>query len=285
MVQGTNNTIGGNSGSNYLVRNFISGNSANGVAIQSGTGNQVQGNFIGVGVSGTNGVGNLFNGIAIAGNSNTVGGTTNGTGNVISGNVNDGVQINSAGNLIQGNFVGTDYTGLNPLGNGGNGINITGAVASNNTVGGTASGARNIISANGANGVLVSSGSGNTISRNSIFANIGLGISLASGTNNSIVAPTLSTATVIGSTLTVTGSFTAATASVPYVLEFFANPSSDAEGKIFLGSLTVTPITTGTQPFTFITTTTVTGTDPLITATLTDNTGDISAFSRSKTVS
>jgi|SRR5579884_1239261 len=56
-------------------------------------------------------------------------------------------------------------------------------------------------------------------------------------------------------------------------------PSGDAEGKIYLGSLTVTPTSTGTQNFTFTVTTTVTGTEPLITATLTDNTADTSAFS------
>jgi hypothetical protein len=77
----------------------------------------------------------------------------------------------------------------------------------------------------------------------------------------------------------VTGSFTAPTANVSYVLEFFANPSGDAEVKIYLGSLTVTPTSTGTQNFTFTTTTTVTGSDPLITATLTDPSGDTSAIS------
>ena len=75
--------------------------------------------------------------------------------------------------------------------------------------------------------------------------------------------------TLSDSTLTVTGNFTVPT----------ANLSGDAEGRIYLGSLTVTPTTTGTQLFTFITTTTVTGTYPLITASLTDNSGDTSQFS------
>ncbi len=278
-VQGTGNTIGGNSAANYFTRNFISGNGKDGVLLDSGaSGNQVLGNFIGIGVSGTNGVGNLANGIESAGSSNTIGGTVSGNKNILSGNGNDGVLLDSTAtnNLLQGNDVGTDYTGKNPLGNSGNGIEVAG---SNNMLGGTASGAGNIISANGKSGVLVSAGSGDTVSRNSIFANLGLGISLASGANNNIAAPTLNSATANGSTLTVQGSFTAATANVSYVLQFFANPSGDAEGRIYLGSLTVTPTSTGTQSFTFTATTTVTGTYPLITVTLTDGSGDTSPFS------
>jgi parallel beta-helix repeat protein len=215
-------------------------------------------NFIGVDQSGTHGVANL-NGIEIAGTGNTIGGAAAGSTNVISANKSDGILIDSAGsgNLFLHNDVGTDYTGKNPVANSGNGVEIAG---NQNTVGGNSSGAGNIISGNSKNGVLVSAGKGNTISRNSIFGNTGLGISLASGANNNIVPPTLSSATLSGTTLTVTGNFTAPTANVSYVLEFFANPSGDAEGKIYLGSLTVTPTTTGTQLFTFITTTTVTGT-------------------------
>jgi hypothetical protein len=282
-AKGTGNTIGGSS--TYLDRNYISGNSNDGVLFDNGaSGNQVQGNFIGVGVSGTNGVGNVVNGIEIASNGNTIGGASSGYRNVISGSGNDGVLIDSTGasNVIEGNDVGTDYTGTSAGANSGNGIENAGNY---NTVGGSVSGAGNIIAHNSKNGVLVSAGSGDTISQNSIFANTGLGISLASGANNSIAAPTISSATLSGGTLTVTGGFTAATANVSYVLEFFANPSGDAEGKIYLGSLTVTPTSTGTNTFTFTTTTSVTGTDPIITATLTDGAEDTSAFSSGTTVS
>jgi hypothetical protein len=280
-VKGTGNTIGGSS--TYLDRNYISGNSNDGVLFDSSaSGNQVQGNFIGIGVSGTNGIGNAVNAIEIAGSSNTIGGTVSGSRNIISGSGNDGVLIDSTGasNVIEGDYVGTDYTGQKALGNTGNGIEIAG---NNNTVGGSVSGASNVISSNSKNGVLVSAGSGNTISENSLFANTGLGISLASGANNNIAAPIISSATLTGGTLTVLGSFTPATANVSYVLEFFANPSTDAEGKYYLGSLTVTPTSTATQNFTFTSTNSVTGTNPLITATLTDATGDTSAFSNAVT--
>src|SRR5262249_36100814 len=159
--------------------------------------------------------------------------------NVISGNGGDGISINASSVTVQGNFIGTDKTGINSLGNGHDGVNING---NNNIVGGTVSGAGNIISANGNSGVEVSSGSGNLITQNSIFANVptssgpgtGPGIIVDSGANNNIVSPTISSASITGYTLTVKGTFKAATAKVPYVLDFYGNPSGDAEGKAFI---------------------------------------------------
>jgi len=282
-IQGTSNTIGGNVNSNTALRNYISGNSNDGVLLDSGaSGNQVQGAFIGLGTSGTNGVANV-NGIEIAGSRNTIGGTSSGYTNVLSGNNNDGMLIDSGvtGNLVQGNNVGTNYNATGALANAANGVESAG---NTNTIGGSVSGAGNTIAHNLSGGVLVSAGSGNTIRQNSIFANgsanTGPGITLASGANNNLAAPTVLTATVTSGTLTVTGTYNAPTAHVSYVLEFFANPSSDAEGKIYLGLLTVTPTGTGTQNFTFTTTnTSQLGTYPLITATLTDPSGDTSQIS------
>jgi parallel beta-helix repeat protein len=187
-----------------------------------------------------------------------------------------------SGTQVEGNYIGTDYTGTRAVGNGGNGVTIVG---NNNTVGGSVAAAGNIIAYNSGDGVLVSFGVGNTITSNSIFANTALGIALSNGGNNNVAAPNLLTAVVTVSTLTVTGSFTAATANVSYVLQFFANPSGDAEGQIYLGSLTVTPTSTGEQSFTFSATATMMGTYPLITATLTDGSGDTSAFCNGMTTS
>ncbi len=282
-IQGAGNTIGGNSVANYFVRNFISGNGKDGVLIDSinasNGSSRVEGNFIGVGISGTNGVGNLGNGIEISGTPNTIGGTSSGYTNVISGNGKDGVLLDSTAIfvVIQHNYVGTDYTGTSAVGNGGNGVTIVG---NRNTLGGSTAAAGNTIANNGGDGVLVSAGVGNVITSNPIFANnTALGIALSNGGNNNLAAPNLLTATYIGSTLTVTGSFTAPTANVSYVLQFFANPTGDPEGKVYLGSQTVTPATTGTQPFTFTTTTTTPGTYPLITATVTDSADGTSEFS------
>ncbi|HLJ93999.1 MAG TPA: hypothetical protein VKU02_12505, partial [Gemmataceae bacterium] len=156
---------------------------------------------------------------------------------------------------------------------------------SNNSIGGSASAAGNTIANNLAGGILVQSGSGDKLSHNLIYTNgssqQGPGIVVDSGANNNLAAPVLSTATYNSTTqmLTVTGKFTAPTGSVPYVLEFFANPTGDPEGQVFLGRIVVTPKAAGTRSFTFKVTTSVVVSDPLITATLTDATGDTSAFS------
>ena len=86
---------------------------------------------------------------------NTIGGASPGAGNLISGNGHDGVLLDVqggppiTGNLIQGNYIGTDATGTHALGNA-TGVHIVGA--SNNTIGGSVAGAGNLISGNGFNG-------------------------------------------------------------------------------------------------------------------------------------
>src|SRR5262249_2679591 len=46
-------------------------------------------------------------------------------GNVISSNGGDGILINGADdNILEGNFIGTDVTGLQARGNGGNGVSL-----------------------------------------------------------------------------------------------------------------------------------------------------------------
>ena len=57
---------------------------------------------------------------------------------MISGNGAEGIRIDGAGatgNLVQGNFIGTDRTGTIDLGNAGDGISIL-AGASGNVIGG-----------------------------------------------------------------------------------------------------------------------------------------------------
>ena len=68
----------------------------------------------------------------------TLGGTAPGDGNVISGN-NNGIRIFGNNNQIEGNLIGTDYTGTEPLGNG-NGI-VEADGGSDNRVGGAGPGA------------------------------------------------------------------------------------------------------------------------------------------------
>jgi hypothetical protein len=125
----SNNRIGGVEPG---ARNVISGNDEHGVAILGGPiggiGNSVQGNYIGTDFSGSFDLGNSFAGVAIARTTptpptswgNTIGGVVSEARNVISGNGTDGITITGAGgngNLIQGNYIGTDATGIFDVGN------------------------------------------------------------------------------------------------------------------------------------------------------------------------
>lgn len=102
---------------------------------------------------------------------NTVGSLRPELGNIISGNSRFGVVLIGSGtsqNKIIGNFVGTDASGMKPLGNGLDGVTIQDG-ASNNLVGGDASGAANVISGNRGGISLFQAGvSGNVISSNLI---------------------------------------------------------------------------------------------------------------------
>jgi len=99
VVRGSNDTIGGfnviNSDGTFLVMggNLISGNAGNGVVL-AGSSNLVEGNWIGVNSTGKSALGNSLDGVVIDGaSSNTIGGTSAGARNVISGNLGQGVSI------------------------------------------------------------------------------------------------------------------------------------------------------------------------------------------------
>jgi hypothetical protein len=155
----TGNTIGGTGAG---TRNVISGNQAYGIYISDpGTSNNfVLGNYIGTDITGTNALGNGNIGIGILTNTsgNTIGGTTAGAGNLLSGNTNYGIaMIGVSGNVIQGNYIGTDVSGKTALANGNqtNGIGLWNGSA-NNLIGGTGPGAGNLISGNQAYGIYIS---------------------------------------------------------------------------------------------------------------------------------
>jgi parallel beta-helix repeat protein len=184
LVQdGTGNRIGVPMASSYpgstaptSPSNVISGNGASGVAFTGGAaGNFVQGNYIGVGASGSAldaqgnflALGNDVAGVFInnlGGNSSneTIGGPAPGSGNIIGGNYDfshaaipgtSGVSINGpvsdavpAGNVVAGNLIGIDAAG-NPSGND---VGVFVENSWGNTIGGTAG---NVISANAQAGV------------------------------------------------------------------------------------------------------------------------------------
>ena len=145
-------------GTTAAARNVISGNGFAGIVIEGAgaTGNQVRGNYIGTSASGTSAIPNGQVGITIeSAPGNTIGGTTAGTGTLISGQ-QVGAAINGApaiGNVVAGNLIGVDVTGATALPNE-IGVAINDG-ASSNVVGGTTAGARNILSGNTADGVLI----------------------------------------------------------------------------------------------------------------------------------
>jgi hypothetical protein len=150
VLNSASNIIGGTSPQD---RNVIAANRQYGVLITGGAmDNFVEGNYIGIDFTGTIGLGNSI-GVAIESSYNTIGGTADGAGNVISSG-GDGISLagSSAGNVVQGNFIGTDATGTRALGNFQSGIRANSS--SLNLIGGTEPGARNVISGNGAGAIL-----------------------------------------------------------------------------------------------------------------------------------
>jgi hypothetical protein len=162
-----NNVIGGTAAGAGNVISGNSGNSSNGVSITAPQ-NLVQGNHIGLDKTGKARLGNTGSGVVVsstypqppgirpinAGRDNTIGGTTQAARNLISVNTLWGVAIGSqdaTGNLVQGNFIGTDATGIVPVGNARDGILVSGAPQC--AIGGAIAGAGNLISANSGFGI------------------------------------------------------------------------------------------------------------------------------------
>jgi titin len=154
---GANNVIGGTATG---AGNLISGNADAGVAAVADA-TQVEGNFIGTDRTGTLALGNRGAGVRVLGlpYTITIGGTTPGAGNVISGNAGDGVVITYGGlDQVQGNLIGTDGDGDQPLPNGGSGVSVGGgAVVAGVIIGGIGPGAGNVISGNDGDGVHITS--------------------------------------------------------------------------------------------------------------------------------
>ena len=299
------NTIGG---SQAGAGNLISGNTGGGTLIEGGSNdNLVQGNFIGTNASGTGAIPNgapgfnIVPGVGLYGSSNTVGGTTPGTGNLISGNGADGIDIVDASaqfNLVEGNLIGTDVTGSQNLGNQAGGVSIFFGAA-DNTVGGRSPLAGNVIANNSRLGVNVGVDAtdncpGNAILSNSIYNNAPLGIDLGfngvtlntpgghtGGPNNLQNFPVLTQAlSFTGISTAVIGTLNSG-ANSTFTLQFFANPTADpsgyGQGQTLLGTTTVTTDANGDASFQVVFPVPIPAGDA-VSATATDSSGDTSEF-------
>ena len=151
---GTNGLVlaAGSSGSvvNGLV---VSGFAAAGISISSNN-DLVEACYIGTNAAGSAALANTGDGIDVYGASETIGGTTAGERNLISGNLGAGINIlpSGQGTVVTGNFVGTDVSGSYAIANVDDGLIVYG---SDNTIGGTASGAGNLFSGNDNAGILL----------------------------------------------------------------------------------------------------------------------------------
>lgn len=148
-------------GTTPAARNLISGNGFGGINFGAngtlgGSGHLVQGNLIGTDATGGNAIAGGQDGVETTGpaTSVTIGGTSAAARNVVSGNGSYGIRLfNGAGLVVEGNFIGTDVTGMAPLGNTSYGIL---AEATGATIGGSGAGAGNVISGNTATGISLS---------------------------------------------------------------------------------------------------------------------------------
>ncbi|HEM61819.1 MAG TPA: CSLREA domain-containing protein [Chloroflexi bacterium] len=176
-------------GSNTTIdRLTINGCPAYGLQVH-GDDNTIVGNYIGTDATGSSDVSTSYNGILLGpgAENNTIGGPNEEDRNVISG-MGGGICIfgsASSANVIRGNYIGTDRTGTQPLGNDGSGISIQDG-AHDNTVG-----PNNVIAYNGGHGVSIGGSETiyNTVTQNSIHSNVGKGITLSDGANGNLAAP------------------------------------------------------------------------------------------------
>lgn len=160
------NLIGGSS-----QGNVISGNVSAGILLQNSqvSNTTIQGNKIGTDLVGGSRIDNNYGILVQSSSNNTIGGTTAGTRNLISGNAT-GIYLSgsSTGNGITGNYVGINVAGTAALSNTAVGIRVE---APGNAIGGTAADARNVVSGNGDYGILIKTATGNTVRNNYVGTN------------------------------------------------------------------------------------------------------------------
>ncbi len=271
VLESQNVIIGG---STPADRNVISGNwrldihgdiYGAGIYLDYSVSTIIAGNYIGTDAAGIAAIANDYGIYTNHVTGATIGGSAAGAGNVISGNLDNGIDMEwgISDNVIEGNYIGTNTAG-GALGNA-NGIwaNLTIGL----TIGGTTG---NVISDNTGAGVKICDDPDTYCSRvsilgNSIFANGGLGIDLVSsgdaqsgplknvtlndtgdvdsGPNYLQNFPVLAAATAGPSRFTVVGLYNS-TASTSVRIELFANTAADSstygEGQTYLGYVDVT---------------------------------------------
>ena len=180
-------TAGNSTVQGLVINRFACG----GITMRTNGSNVIAGNYIGTDATGTVALGNLapdygYAGVAIRSGSgfNRIGTDGDGWGNagernVISGNQREGIIIWDSGshhNVVAGNYIGTDASGMAPLPNIGYGVWIN-FHATDNLIGTNGDGVadaaeRNIISGNAGTGVSIKYTDRNVVAGNYIGTNV-----------------------------------------------------------------------------------------------------------------
>jgi len=276
--------------------NLISGNSAYGIDMQ--TPGSILGNRIGTDRTGMLALSNGDDGVFVDYTSNVViGGTSLGSGNLISANAQYGVDLFYANDVVvQGNTIGADAAGGASFANQRAGVDV---YESSRAVIGGPGAAKNVIANHWEVGIGVEAGSvRNTISQNSIFGNVfGIDLDFVSylgprvtpnddcdgdtGPNLLLNYPVLSGAVSVGGQTTISGSLNSEP-DATYTVELFWTPACNSsgygEGRNYLGSVVLSTDSSCTGTFTATFPVSVPN-GAVITATSTDTFGDTSEFS------
>ncbi|MBT8098218.1 MAG: hypothetical protein KJO82_00640, partial [Gammaproteobacteria bacterium] len=269
-IESASNTVGGTTAA---ARNIISGNGFAGIDFvgAGASGNFVYGNYIGLDANGAVARPNTQEGIdlEIAGG-NTIGGPLAGQRNIISGNGSDGIEIDGGdGNVVQGNYIGTDVTGAVVIPNVRDGIDVNenaGNGATNTLIGGTTPNEGNLIRGNLIHGVSIRDAptTNNAIIGNRIFGNVVLDIDLGddgvtandaldadNGSNDLLNYPVIIAAPETAGTITTF--FELDVPAGDYRVEFFRNTaahgSGNGGGEFFAGATTISHGGSGVELF------------------------------------
>jgi CSLREA domain-containing protein len=306
-------------GTTAAQRNVISGNISptlgNGIAVAGANASNVTitGNYIGTNAAGTAAIPNRLAGISLYGSTNhTIGTSVAGARNVISGNTTYGIRIdgdptgpiNTVNTTIRNNFIGTDATGNNPIGNTSSGIFIEGHNSADLDliIGGTGANESNRIWNNGSDGITMTDDFGDaffgvTIRNNSINNNGGLAIDIEpfdgvntndandtdAGNNALQNYPVITAASVLGSNTGVTGTIDTV-AGFSYVIDVFlsstCDPTGFGEGAFWIDSQAIGVDGAGDGTFSYTYNAGAVPAGQYITAALTNTTlGNTSEFS------
>ena len=183
----TNVTIGGSSAGE---RNVISGNSTGGIQVQGGaTYVTIKGNYVGLNAAGTAAVANGSAGINVTGSGTgyvTIGGTSAGDRNIVSGNTSTAgiqTQSNASHVTIQGNYLGTDPTGTSAIPNT---YGMLILATTDSSIGGTATGAGNLVSGNSSAGIGMNGTLTNTVFQGNLVGTNASGTALISSGSQGI---------------------------------------------------------------------------------------------------